>query len=98
MPPHSSRFLQPLDIGCTSVIKKAYGDLILSKMRYGVNHIDKLEFLSEYPKARQSAFNKLSTIQNSFSGAGIIPSNPVVIQAAIGYHICLYALFIYSGS
>lgn len=42
MPPaHASHILQPLDIGCFSVSKKAYGGLIGEEMRNGVNSIDK---------------------------------------------------------
>jgi hypothetical protein len=75
MPPHSSHFLQPLDIGCFAVLKRAYGRLIESKMRARINHIDKLDFLEAYPSARIEAF-KSETIKNSFAGAGLMPYNP----------------------
>ena len=74
MPAHSSHILQPLDIGCFSLLKKAYGGLIEQKARMGTNHIDKLDFLEAFPKTRESAF-KAETIQNSFAGAGLIPFN-----------------------
>src|SRR5690606_20456900 len=41
MPPHSSHRLQPLDVGCFSVLKRAYGDLVKAKIAVGVHHIDK---------------------------------------------------------
>lgn len=41
----------------------------------GTNHIDKLDFLEAFLKARESAF-KAETIQNSFAGAGLVPFNP----------------------
>ena len=72
MPPHSSHLLQPLDIGCFAVLKRAYGRLVESKMRVGINHIDKLDFLEAYPLARIEAF-KLETIKNSFGAAGLVP-------------------------
>ena len=75
MPPHSSHLLQPLDIGCFAVLKRAYGRLVESKMRIGINHIDKLEFLEAYPLARIEAF-KSETIKNSFSAAGLVPFSP----------------------
>jgi hypothetical protein len=75
MPPHSSDLLQPLDIGCFAVLKRTYGRLIESKMRIGINHIDKLEFLEAYPLARIEAF-KSETIKNSFSAAGLVPFSP----------------------
>ena len=75
MPAHSSHILQPLDVGCFSPLKKAYGGLIEQKARMGTNHIDKLDFLEAFLKARESTF-KAETIQNSFAGAGLIPFNP----------------------
>jgi hypothetical protein len=75
MPPHSSHLLQPLDIGCFAVLKRAYGRLVESKMRARINHIDKLDFLEAYPLARIDAF-KPETIKNSFAAAGLIPYNP----------------------
>ncbi|EKV14532.1 hypothetical protein PDIG_32460 [Penicillium digitatum PHI26] len=72
MPAHSSHLLQPLDIGCFAVLKRSYGQLVEKKMRLGVNHIDKLDFLEAYPVARLEAF-KSETIQNSFTAAGLVP-------------------------
>ena len=75
MPPHSSHLLQPLDIGCFAVLKRAYSRLIESKMRARINHIDKLDFLEVYPSARIEAF-KSETIKKSFAAAGLMPYNP----------------------
>jgi hypothetical protein len=75
MPPHSSHLLQPLDIGCFAGLKRSYGRLVETKMRVGVNHIDKLEFLEAYPHARAEAL-KPETIQNSFAAAGLVPYDP----------------------
>ncbi|EKV05399.1 hypothetical protein PDIG_83780 [Penicillium digitatum PHI26] len=75
MPAHSSHLLQPLDIGCFAVLKRSYGQLVEKKMRLGVNHIDKLDFLEAYPVARLEAF-KSETIQNSFTAAGLVPLYP----------------------
>ena len=75
MPPHSSHLLQPLDIGCFAVLKRAYARLIELKMRARINHIDKLDFLEAYPTARIEAF-KSETIKNSFAAAGLMPYNP----------------------
>ena len=43
--------------------------------RASYNHIDKLDFLAEYPRARIEAF-KPQTIQTSFAATGITPFNP----------------------
>lgn len=51
MPAHSSHLLQPLDVGCFSPLKRAYGRLVETKMRLGFNHIDKLDFLEAFPQA-----------------------------------------------
>ena len=48
MPAHSSHLLQPLDVGCFSVLKRSYGRLVEKQMGLGVNHIDKQDFLSLY--------------------------------------------------
>jgi hypothetical protein len=48
MPPHLSHLLQPLDVGCFSVLKQLYGCLVEQKMSLGVNHIEKQEFLLLY--------------------------------------------------
>ena len=55
MPSHSLYLLQPLDIGCFSVLKRSYSRLVEQKMGLGVNHIDKQEFLPLYQQARSEA-------------------------------------------
>jgi hypothetical protein len=75
MPAHSSHLLQPLDIGCFAVLKRAYGSLVSQKMRLSINHIDKLDFLLAYPKARIDAF-KPDTIKTSFAAASLVPFDP----------------------
>ncbi len=51
MPPHSSHFLQPLDVGCFGPLKQAYGRQIEWFMRAHINHISKLEFLCAFREA-----------------------------------------------
>ena len=41
------------------------------KIRNGINHINKLDFLEAYPSARIKAF-KSETIKNSFAAAGLV--------------------------
>ena len=41
------------------------------KIRNGINHIDKLDFLEAYPSVRIEAF-KAETIKNSFTAAGLV--------------------------
>lgn len=75
MPAHSSHLLQPLDIGCFSVLKRAYSHLIAKQTRLGHNHIDKLDFLAAYTQAHSETF-QTKTIQSSFRGAGLVPLDP----------------------
>ena len=75
MPPHSSHLLQPLDVGCFGLLKRAYGREIEGFMKSLVNHITKAEFLIAF----QAAFSKVFTFNNvkaGFSGAGLVPLNP----------------------
>ena len=44
-------------------------------MRLGINHIDKLDFLKAYSRARIEAF-KPETIKDSFAAASLVPFNP----------------------
>jgi hypothetical protein len=73
MPAHASHLLQPLDVGCFAVVKRAYGRFISDLARQGYNHIDKLDFLDDYQRARLEAFQKPSNIQNSFAATGLVP-------------------------
>ena len=58
MPAHSSHFLQPLDIGCFSVLKRTYSKEIEAEIRAGVNSISKLDFLDAYPIARTQSYKQ----------------------------------------
>jgi len=75
MPPHSSHLLQPLDVGCFAVLKQYYGQLVEQQIRLGFNYIDKIDFLTAFPRARTVAY-KAQTIQNSFAATGLVPFNP----------------------
>ncbi|KAF7579474.1 hypothetical protein PtrM4_037140 [Pyrenophora tritici-repentis] len=58
MPPHSSHLLQPLDVGCFSPLKKAYGRQAENLMRNKINHITKLKFLPCFIGAFKDAITK----------------------------------------
>jgi hypothetical protein len=75
MPPHSSHLLQPLDVGCFSVLKRSYGQRVEQLMSLGVNHIDKQDFLPLYQQARaESLYEK--TIHSGFAATGLVPYEP----------------------
>lgn len=58
VPAHSLHLLQPLDVGCFSPLKRAYGSQIAEFIRLGINHVDKAEFLLA---SKQARINALST-------------------------------------
>ena len=64
MPPHSSHLLQPHDIGCFSLLKRAYSYKIESLIRSYINYITKLEFLLAF----RVAFYKAFTGSNIYAG------------------------------
>jgi hypothetical protein len=75
MPPHSSHILQPLDVACFGPLKKAYSREIEKKMRCGVNHITKEDFLTVYHDTHLAAL-KSSNICSGFEATGLVPYNP----------------------
>jgi hypothetical protein len=82
MPPHTSHLLQPLDVGCFSPLKTAYGRLIADLARRQIFHVDKADFLAMYHQARASIFSE-KTIQNAFKATGIVPFNPEYVLSKL---------------
>ena len=78
MPPHSSHLLQPLDVGCFSPLKRAYGRQVESLIRSYINHITKLEFLPAFRAAYDQSITK-NNICASFEAAGLVPHNLEVV-------------------
>jgi hypothetical protein len=75
MPPHSSHLLQPLDVGCFAILKRAYGRFVSDLARWSYNTIDKFDFLNDYPQARTEAFQP-HIIQSAFAATGLVPIDP----------------------
>jgi hypothetical protein len=75
MPPHSSHILQPLDVGCFSPLKVSYGAQIENRMRLGINHISKDEFLPAYYQAHIQAITE-KNVRSSFLATGLVPFDP----------------------
>ena len=78
MPAHALYLLQPLDIGCFSPLKKAYGNEVGCLIRNRIHYIDKLSFLLAFKAAFERAFIK-DNICSSFRGAGLVLFNPEVV-------------------
>jgi len=81
MPAHSSHILQPLNIGCFSALKQAYGCGVEQLIGCGVNHINKHEFLPLYRRVRRTALYK-NNIRAGFAATGLVLYSPdyVLVQ------------------
>jgi hypothetical protein len=75
MPPHSSHLLQPLDVGCFSVLKNAYGREIEHLIRCSITHVSKTEFFPAFYAAFQATMTE-KNIKSAFRGAGLVPLDP----------------------
>ena len=82
MPPHSSHLLQPLNVGCFSVLKQSYGRFVEESMSLGVNHIDKQDFLSLYQQARTEALHERN-IQSGFAATSLVPYKPDCVSSLL---------------
>ncbi len=82
MPPHSSHFLQPLDVSCFSVLKRSYGRQVEQLMRRGIDFIDKPDFLISYQKARTETYLS-DTIRNGFKATGLVPYDPIQVLSQL---------------
>ncbi len=75
MPPHSSHFLQPLDISCFSPLKAFYGKEIERMMRASITHIQKEDFFDAFFPAFKASMTE-ANVQGGFRGAGLVPLDP----------------------
>ena len=75
MPAHSSHKLQPLDLVCFSVLKRAYSDYIETLMQRHQTHIAKEDFLAGFATAFKIAMTNLN-IRAGFEAAGLVPLDP----------------------
>ncbi|KAJ3521022.1 hypothetical protein NM208_g13473 [Fusarium decemcellulare] len=75
MPPHSSHLLQPLDVGCFSVLKRAYGREIDHLIRCSITHVSKTEFFPAFHAAHEATMTE-GNIKGAFRGAGLVPLDP----------------------
>jgi hypothetical protein len=82
MPAHSSHILQPLDVGCFSPLKKAYGQQIEDMMRAHIIHITKDDFFPAFHAAFNIAMTE-SNIRGGFQGAGLLPFDPESVILAL---------------
>jgi hypothetical protein len=87
MPPHLLHLLQPLDVGCFLLMKKAYGGQAKILMCNWINHITKLEFLPCFKAAFDAAITK-NNILGGFQGAGLVPHDPEAVISKLDICLC----------
>lgn len=75
MPPYSSHPLQPLDVSHFAVLKPSYGRQFEEYIRVGINHIDKLDFLTASVSASREVI-ALDIIRSEFAATGLVLYDP----------------------
>ena len=86
MPPHSSHLLQPLDVGCFSPLKRAYGREIEILMKSHINHMTKVEFFMAFKSAFRVVFTE-DNVKAGFRGAGLVPPDPEAVISKLDVKI-----------
>ena len=75
MPLHISYLLQPLDISYFALFKHLYGKEVQELVQYGIQYIDKEDFLAIYYIIRSIVFIK-QNIKSGFQATGFLPYKP----------------------
>lgn len=82
LPLHSSHLTQPLDVGCFSVLKRAYGRQIEMFIKAHINHITKVEFFLSFTAAYKESMTA-ENCQARFRGARLVPFNPQAVLSKL---------------
>ena len=82
LPSHSSHLIQPLDVGCFSVLKKRYGTQIEHFIKARIMHIGKDDFFLAFKTAFLETMTK-ENVQGGFWGAGLISHNPDAVLSKL---------------
>jgi hypothetical protein len=78
LPPYSSYLTQPLDVGCFSILKQAYGRQIKTFIKAYINYFTKVEFFLVFI----IIYKELITAENAQAGfrrASLVPFDPQAI-------------------
>jgi hypothetical protein len=76
--PHTSHFLQPLDVGVFHAFKHWHSEAVFAASYTGISKFTRVEFLTALLSIREKTF-KLRTIQHGFRLTGIVPFYPAQI-------------------
>jgi hypothetical protein len=71
LPPHTTHYLQPLDVGCFGPLDKAYRKQLDERNKTRVVHITKLDFLTFLKKVREKVMTE-STIKSAWAATGMM--------------------------
>lgn len=74
LPPHTTHFLQPLDVGCFQPLKWHHGQALDINARTGGSDYTKADFLAALEDIRTRTFTP-RTIRGGFKRCGIVPLN-----------------------
>ena len=73
LPPHSTHYLQPLDVGIFGPLAKAYRTRVSRGSIFGAQRINNYDFLLYYIDARKTAIAQ--NIPSAWRGSGLVPLN-----------------------
>ena len=83
LPPHSSHYTQPLDIGVFSPVKEYLSQEVTRIINSGAATLQKVEWLEAFIIAREKGFSQ-QNILGSWNGAGLVPWNPHKVMRRVG--------------
>ena len=75
MPPHSSHFLQPLNVSCFNSLKALYGKQIEQIMQQQITYITKEDFFDAFIPAFEASITP-DNVRAGFRAAGLVPLDP----------------------
>jgi hypothetical protein len=78
LPPHTSHFLQPLDVGVFHAFKHWHSEFVVDATYSGCTNINKVEFFHALGEIRYKTLKK-RTIRHGFRDTGIWPLNPDIV-------------------
>ena len=82
LPPHSTHFLQPLDVVIFQQWKHWHAEAVDHAVRHGVGEFDRQTFLANIESIRSATF-KEGNIRSAFRKCGFIPFRPALLLRQI---------------
>jgi hypothetical protein len=78
LPTYSSHLIQPLDVGCFSVLKRMYNKELEDFIKANVDYITKIEFLIAFKTAYNNIMTK-SNVLGGFRGTSLVLFDPQAV-------------------